>query len=272
MNQPLKWHGGKHYLAKYIIDLMPPHDRYLEPYAGGLSVLLNKPYEGVSEYVNDTNGELMNFWAVLRSKTQFEKFHRWCSSQPLEQRAFEAAKSYEPIRVSDDGDAWGAFQFFVKMRMSRQGLGKDYCTPTKRTRRGMNENVSAWLSAIDGLPEIHERLRRVEVLNRKAVDVIRDLDSPELCIYLDPPYLHETRKSVGEYGSHEMTPKDHLELLQVLSHVKAKFLLSGYHSYMYDETAEMFGWRCIEFDIANHASSASSKERKTECVWMNYGQ
>ena len=38
--QPLKWWGGKHYLAKKIIELMPRHLHYVEPYAGGLAVLL----------------------------------------------------------------------------------------------------------------------------------------------------------------------------------------------------------------------------------------
>ena len=40
--QPLKWWGGKHYLAKKFIDLMPCHLHYVEPYAGGLAVLLEK--------------------------------------------------------------------------------------------------------------------------------------------------------------------------------------------------------------------------------------
>lgn len=66
INTPLKTHGGKYYLATKIVALIPKHTRYLEPYAGGLSVLLAKPYEGISEYVNDLNGELTNFWRVLR--------------------------------------------------------------------------------------------------------------------------------------------------------------------------------------------------------------
>jgi len=61
LTQPLKWHGGKHYLAKAIIELMPPHVHYVEPYFGGGSVLLEKDPVGVSEVVNDRNRELMNF-------------------------------------------------------------------------------------------------------------------------------------------------------------------------------------------------------------------
>ena len=39
MKGPLKTHGGKRYLAERLVALMPPHTHYVEPFAGGLSVL-----------------------------------------------------------------------------------------------------------------------------------------------------------------------------------------------------------------------------------------
>src|SRR5215213_9321604 len=68
---PLKWHGGKAYLASKIVAMMPSHLHYVEPFAGGLSVLLAKDPEGVSEVVNDLNGGLSNFWHVLRDDARF---------------------------------------------------------------------------------------------------------------------------------------------------------------------------------------------------------
>src|SRR6516225_6833165 len=85
---PLKWHGGKHYLAPKIIDLMPPHLHYVEPYFGGGQVLFardptdrrlwwpepdsdGRPVKGVSELVNDLDGDLMNFYAVLKDPDLF---------------------------------------------------------------------------------------------------------------------------------------------------------------------------------------------------------
>jgi len=266
----IRWHGGKHYLAKRIIEVMPPHTRYVEPYAGGLKVLLAKPYEGISEYANDTNGELMNFWSVLRSENRFKQFAHWCNSQPLEARAFEAAKNYSPILCHDDGDAWGAFQFFVRNRMSRQGLGKDFCTPTGRTRRGMNEQVSAWLGAVEGLAELHARLIRVELWNRPAVEVIEKLDSPSTLFYLDPPYLPETRNSQGEYGLHEMTFDDHAQMLGAIVKIEGKFILSGYDSQLYRDFERAHFLNRIEFAVPNNASSSKTKEIKTEIIWTNY--
>jgi DNA adenine methylase len=136
----------------------------------------------------------------------------------------------------------------------------------------MNEQVSAWLSAVDGLPEFHERLRRVEIRCGDALDFIRELDSPETCFYCDPPYVHETRSTTGEYGLHEMTHDDHCALLDCLIQIKGKFLLSGYRNPTYDfwHKQRGFDWSRVDFEIPNQASSTKKKEIKTECVWTNF--
>ncbi len=77
LTQPIKYPGGKHYLAPMIVGLMPPdHIHYVEPYFGGGSVLLDKNPEGISEVVNDVDSDLTNFWAVLRDEATFNSFRR----------------------------------------------------------------------------------------------------------------------------------------------------------------------------------------------------
>lgn len=252
MNAPLKWHGGKAYLAARIVEMMPPHTSYLEAYAGGLQVLLRKPCEGISEYANDLNSELMNFWRVLAYTP--DRMLRALWGTPLSQAEFVESKA---CTASDN--VRRATAFFIQARQSRQGLGKDFCTPTNRRRRGMNENVSAWLTAVDGLPEVHARLRRVEVWNRPAVEAIRTLDCPTFLTYCDPPYMHSTRSSVGEYGPNEMSHADHEELLKTLASMQGKFILSGYESELYNTYAMLCGWRVTKFDLPNNASSSSTK-------------
>ena len=96
----------------------------------------------------------------------------------------------------------------------------------------MNEQASAWLTAIEGLPAVHERLKRVVILNRDVLDVIRQQDGPDTLFYCDPPYLKETCASKDVYA-HEMTDTQHLQLLELLNGIKGKFLLSGYPSGLY---------------------------------------
>jgi len=268
MRSPIKRHGGKAYLADWIISKMPEHTHYVEPYFGGGSVLFRKPFEGISEVINDVDDELMNFYTVLQSEGMREQLQQILELTPFSESEFTVAKSMEestwlePVRR--------AAHFFVVARQSRQGLGKDFATLSRnRTRRGMNEQVSAWLSAIEGLPEVHERLKRVVILNRSATDVIRQQDGPNTLFYLDPPYLHETRVTTDDY-QHEMSEADHIELLDVLSAVQGKFLLSGYPSELYTRYAREHGWSMNSKEIDNKASSRKTKEKKQECLWMNF--
>lgn len=274
-SQPLKYHGGKSYLASWLHSLAPKGYSHRNiVFAGGLGEFWNwLPIEGISETVNDANHELANFYHVLRAPQLFPSFHAGVDATLFGQSEWERAKHHsdevEGKGVTDYA-VWRAVQFFVKYRQSRQGLGKDYATPTTRTRRGMNENVSSWLSAVDGLPECHERLRRVEIRNMDAIAFIKQYDHPKALFYCDPPYLHETRKSTGEYGPHEMTFEQHHYFLHYLGNIKGRFMLSGYRSQLYDDVASTVGWNRHEKKIDNKASSSKTKEKKTECVWTNY--
>lgn len=263
----LRWFGGKSYLAKRIVELMPPHTRYCEPFFGGGAVLFARDGEGVAEFVNDLNWKLVNFWTVLRRPDLFDQFSRLISATPFGQVEF--ASGCDKITGDYFPAVKQAAQFFIRNRQSRQGLGKDFATPTKRLRRGMNENVAAWLSAVDGLPEFHARLRRVEIRNMNAVDFIAELDSPETFFYCDPPYLHETRTVTDAY-EHEMSEEGHESLLCSLASIDGKFILSGYPSELYSRYELACGWRHVDIEIDNKASGAKTKEKKIERLWMNY--
>lgn len=271
LTQPIKRHGGKHYLADWILSHRPAkYVTYCEPYFGGGSVLLRHDPEDHSEVVNDIDGELMNFWQVLGDPRYFNEFHRWVNTIPFSQETFEWA---DPSGRAMTERIKRALDFFIRSRQSRQGLCKDFATLSKtRTRRGMNEQVSQWLGAIEGLADVHARLKRVVILNADALRVIAKMDDPLTWFYLDPPYRHETRTDTKSYGRHEATDQHHFDLLAVLGdhRFQGKFALSGYHSREYDDVADVCGWHCVEKVIDNKASSAATKPQMTECLWMNY--
>jgi DNA adenine methylase len=277
---PCKRHGGKSYLAPKIIALMPPRVEnsnkpaandsgwvhYVEPFFGSGAVLFAQDPEGISEVVNDIDHELTMFWDVLKSPEAFEELRRLLSVTSCSQVEFERSQQI-------DGDASSverAAAFFVRNRQSRQALGTDFATLARtRTRRGMNELPSAWLSAIDGLPEIHSRLQRVVILNRPAIEVIKQQDDPRTFFYLDPPYVHGTR-SVPKAYSFEMTDADHRELLETIAGISGRFILSGYDNPLYTGYAARHGWRRVDIEIDNKAGGGKEKRRMIECLWMNY--
>lgn len=285
LTQPIKWHGGKHYFAPKFVKIMPPRCKnpnkpdqsdpgylhYVEPFAGGLSVLLANDPEGISEVVNDLNGELTNFWDVLRTPTTFNDLFRLLESTPFSERSWKSVDE-ECRRLSgvhcgtDPARAW---KFFVRCRQSLSGRMDSFTGITRqRVRRGMNAEVSAWLNAVEGLPAVHARLKRVLILNRDALDVIKSEDGPRTLFYLDPPYMHETRATTKEYGTNEMTDEKHRDLLTLIRRCRGKVMLSGYRSAMYDDL--LSGWSRHDFDAPNNAAGGKSKRRMTECLWTNY--
>jgi DNA adenine methylase len=267
LTPPLKWHGGKNYLAARIVALMPPHLHYVEPFGGGLAVLLARDPEGRSEMVNDLHADLTTFWRVLQDPDLFERLRRTVEAVPFSEREWQDARdglrrfpNADPVRRA----AW----FFVACRQSLAARMNAFAPLSRtRTRRGMNEQASAWASAVDGLPAVHKRLRRVVILNRPAVEVIRSQDGPDTLFYCDPPYYHSTRTSPDVYA-HEMSAAEHRELLDLLLTVKGRVMLSGYPSQLYDAT--LTGWTRHTFDLPNNAAGARQKGRETEVLWCNF--
>ncbi len=282
VDSPLKYHGAKSYLADKIVALMPTDGsvtHYCETHAGGLSVLLARDPEGVSEVVNDLDRHLTNFWQVLQHEHLFEQFHRVMQSTPFSQSEWQTSKDLVDIlgwgQIDDSesnntGRVLRACNFFVCCRQSMAGRMQSFAPLSRnRTRRGMNEQASAWMSCVDGLPEVHARLRRVVVLNQDASVTIRQQDATGTLYYVDPPYTAGTRASTGQYR-HEMSDDQHVELLETLKGIEGRFLLSGYRSKLYDDHANLCGWNRVDFDLPNNAASGKKKRRMTECVWRNF--
>jgi DNA adenine methylase len=254
------------------VALCPPHLHYVEPYFGGGAVLLAKDPNGVSEVVNDLNGELTNFWSVLKDKTLFEEFRRMAEATPFSEVAYKACVEFGSDTVEDGSIAFinRAWRFFVACRQSLAGRMKGFTGITKtRTRRGMNNEVSAWLTAIEGLPAVHERLKRVLILNRPALDVIKEQDGKDTLFYIDAPYVHSTRTTTKEYGKFEMTDDEHKELIECLLCLKGKAMVSMYHHQIYDILHTKHGWSLHEFSLPNNAAAGQKKRRMTECLWLN---
>lgn len=276
--------GGKQYLADKLIKLMPRHRTYVEPYAGGLAVLLARdpddpalwlpPDKGCSEVVNDRNRDLTNFWWTLQDEDAFASFSRIVSAVPFSGVEYESANTVASKHATAaEPDVSAAVDFFIKCRQSLAGRMREFtAVTTSRLRGGMNAEVNAWLGAVEGLPAVHERLKRVLILPpTNALEVIEKYDKEGVFFYLDPPYMHETRATTGEYGENEMSPLEHGELLRMLGGLKhARFMLSGYACELYDRHAEKNGWRRVDLEVPNQASHQKTKRRMVEVVWMNY--
>lgn len=261
LRSPLKWHGGKSYLARRIIALMPEHRVYVEPFFGGGSVLLNKPKADL-EVVGDLNRRVINFWEHISAADvgflSVIQGTRYCP------KIFDTAKAAQWL--PDNSPMEEAIFFLVVNRFSRGGLGGDFAW-SDRLRGGQPGDVNAWETIKEELPAIAERMAEVRTNCCEARKLMAAYDGPDTLHYLDPPYLHETRTAKKAYGEFEMDLDDHVRLLVAAEACKGTVMLSGYRSKHYDSF--LAEWSRIDVDMPNHSGQGSTKQRRTECLWIN---
>jgi DNA adenine methylase len=278
----LKWHGSKAGLAGRIAALMPPHEVYVEPFAGSAAVLLAKP-PAADEVLGDLDRDLIRFYRTIRDPEALDRFLAlarekalsWPELPPGPGEPDPIADAFRHARTALDGPPGGdtvkrALAFFLASRLSMSGRLKSPAPPPKngRLRRGMDERRSSFLTALDNLTAVSGRLRNVRLRHRPAEEVIESEDTPGTLFYLDPPYVKDTRASPEVYRHDGMGEADHRALLGLLSTVRGKVMLSGYPSEVYDEM--LAGWSRREFDVANHGSGARTKRRMSEILWCNF--
>lgn len=257
------WYGGKFNHLNWLLPLLPDATHYCEPFGGSAAVLLNRKPSPVETY-NDIDGEVVNFFRVLRDSQ--EELIRAIGLTPFSREELRIAAE-EPIDNLSELER--ARRFFVRARQVRTGLAQTasvgrwaHCKLTSRA--GMAGAVSRWLGSVEGLSEIVQRLLRVQIENSPAIDVIQRYDSEETLFYCDPPYPHDSRGDSNAYG-YEMTDTQHQQLSEVLKSVKGKVALSGYHCDLLDKLYE--NWDCIE---APSKQCLSVKQPRTEVLWINY--
>lgn len=266
----LRYHGGKWRLAPWIISHFPEHRVYTEVYGGGASVLLRKR-RSYAEVYNDLDGEIVNFFRILRDRG--DELRRLIELTPFAREEFVGA--YEP---SDD-PLEQARRTVIKSFM---GFGSAAITQQTSTSPGAgfkattgfrcNSNRSGstpahdWANYPNSLPILIERLRGVAIENRPAIEVLKQQDSPSALHYVDPPYVHSTR-AIKQYRTpqsyrFEMSDEDHRELADTLHSLKGMVILSGYDSELYQE---LYG----DWQVSTKLETANKGRGRVEKLWLN---
>lgn len=258
------WYGGKYSHLDWLLPLLPQTKHYCEPFAGSAAILLNREPSLVETY-NDLDGEVVNFFRVLRDKR--DKLIEKIGLTPFSYE--ELIRSIKEKGNPNLSDVERARLFFIRARQSRTGLAQG-ATPGRwahcrlTSRAAMAGAVSRWLGSVEDLPLIAQRLLRVQIENRPAIEVIKRYDSPETLFYCDPPYPHECRGDKHAYGF-EMRDEEHRNLAEVLHSVKGKVAISSYKCNLMQE---LYGdWECIE---APEKKCHSIKKPRKEALWINY--
>jgi len=269
LRQPKKliafgWYGGKYSHLDWLLPLLPSCKHYCEPFAGSGAVLLNRAPSPIETY-NDLDGEVVNFFRVLRNRK--EELIQAILLTPFSREEFALACNLDPNLSNLER----ARRFYVRARQVRTGLAQKasigrWANCKNTSRAGMSGVVSRWLGAVDHLPWIAERLLRVQFENRPAVDVIALYDSYETLFYCDPPYIHETRGDNNAYAI-EMTDKDHCNLADVLNASKGSVAISNYQCELMDKLYHKPKW---SKHVAPAKTNHATKGKRVEVLWTNY--
>ena len=264
MNAPIKYFGGKGTMFKNIMQYFPDknsYNTYIEPFGGSFSIGLKKEQSEIEIY-NDLEKNVYSLYKVLSDKDLFLKFKEKCDliyySEDLRKEFKEKLKE-EDIDILER-----AFLFFYINRTSHNGVGG--LSLNTIVRRNMSKSISDFLSCIDRLPELHQRLSRIIILNCDGTKLIDKYNTENVFFYCDPPYEHSTRTS-ARYKV-DMDRSGHLSFLDVVIKSKAKILISGYDCDIYNSLCDN-GFEKIQFEVKTIDGNRNPKT-KVETLWKNY--
>ena len=259
VNNVLKYPGSKWNIADDLVNMIPPHRSYVEPYFGSGAVLFRKVPSDI-ETVNDLDGDVVNLFRCIQQDS--ERLARLVMTTPFSREVYDRQFAQDNSCASRYQRAAG---FLIKCWQGYGFRTNGYRVGWKNDVQGRERAYALWnwYRLPEWIIEIAERLRKVQIECRPALEVIERFDSPKVFAYIDPPYLLGTRAAHRKQYRHEMTDRDHEELLRALLRSTAKIMISGYESDMYNDY--LHGWRKESF-----SSCAEDGRPRQEVVWMNY--
>lgn len=209
----LKWPGTKWSIADKIVEIMPKHNIYLEPFFGSGAVFFSKTPCN-TEIINDLDGEVINLFKCIRD-----------NAEELAKLIYFTPYSREEYKKSYDRSGTGierARQFLIRSNMARAGM--QYYSSSWRHAGPVlgatcKQRVTGdWNRIPEKVLEAAIRLKDAEIENTNAFDLIKKYSRKDCLIYVDPPYLLSTRRQ--RYYNIEMTEdEEHRELLKLVKNI-----------------------------------------------------
>ena len=260
LKTPISYYGGKQNLITTLVPLFPDHKLYAEPFIGGGAVYWSKPPSEV-EVINDTNKELINFYEVCKNDfVDLEKMIRISlHSRSLHK---DARVVYDNphlfTRIKRGWAVWVlASQSFASMLDGSWGYDKAKGTTSQKItnkRESFTEDYAI-------------RMQNTQVECTDALRIINSRDTLHSFFYCDPPYFNS---DCGHYDGYSL--QDFENLLQALSGIKGKFLLSSYPSDILKQYVKEFHWsqKTVEQTVSVSNSNGKPGKKKTEVITANY--
>jgi len=261
MKTPITYYGGKQQLADDIISMMPPHKIYCEPFFGGGAVFFAKG-PSFLEVINDKNDLLITFYK--QCVENFERLQEKIQNTLHSESEYNKAKRIynNPKHQSKLNIAWAVWVITNMSIMSTPRGGWKRDTPTSGSHMG--STMASYRNNFTTL--VCDRLKKCQISCRDAIAVIKERDTSDTFFYLDPPYIHCDQKHYKGYSEQNFE-----ELLQILTGVKGKFILSNFQSDLLNQYIDANGWFVKSYNRKCMIPALGSQPRsKQELLVSNY--
>lgn len=254
-NMILKHPGSKWRMAKDIISYIPEHHSYLKPFFGSGAVFFNKLPSNI-ETINDLDNRVYLLFQMVRENP--EKVAQMVMDTPFCRYEYDNsflsdAKTDEELVRKLLIQCWQGYGYRI------DGNAPGWKNDVQGRERSYS--LSNWNRLPEWIMEAGKRLKETQITNEPAIHLIERFNFENVFIYADPPYLLSTR--YREQYLHEMTDKDHADLLETLRSFKGKVILSGYKNPLYDDILK--DWPSVDIE-----TTAERGLKRTETLWFNY--
>lgn len=247
MNSFICWIGGKKLLRKEIIGSFPEEiERYVEVFGGAGWVLFGKEPSKL-EVFNDINSELINLYRCI-------KYHPIALQQELEFMFMSREQffDYRDKNLKGMTDIQRAARYFYIIKASFGGDKISFGTSCK--------NI---VNAIDYLSEVSKRLKNVVIENKDFLGLIKTYDRANALFYCDPPYYGTEKYYNTEFGEEQ-----HIQLRDILTQIKGKFILSYNDCEFIRNLYKNFN--IIEIERNHNLRTKDGSDRYKELIIKNY--
>jgi len=262
VRSPFKWVGGKSRLRRTIIAMLPPHECYVEVFAGAAWVLLGKEPSPV-EVLNDIDGEVINFFQVVKEQPQeLIDVFQW---ELVSRQRFNQLRDMDPEKLSP---VLRAHRFYY---LIMAGWGGELNYPRFQTSISDGGHGNRLIGALEHLTErimpVYQRLRTVIIEHLDWRECIAKYDDERTVMYLDPPYP----RNKCNYKHNMRGWIEHESLAQRMRTAKAKLILTTYDL---PELRALFSgppFRLVPIEFAaGMPTNGGRRSRNKEIIVTNY--
>ena len=242
--------GGKYILKEIIINRIPNHDIYIEPFLGSGAIFFNKEKARIS-ILNDIDKLTYETFLYLKTVDPDEEFEP-CNAVKEEMEYYANNKKLDSVINRLYRNLLIHQSTFCSRALGRKIDGKYLLYPSK----GCPD-----LKIKTRLKKSQEKLKDTLILNEDYKYILKKFDGKNSFFYLDPPYENCKRLYENEKFNFE-------ELRDVLKEVKGKFLLSINSSeYIKELFKEFF---IEEIDAKSYGTYTIGKKDRKELLISNY--